>query len=98
MSVIPTKKYEAVVVARPTERLIARHVYQRLLTRTGIYIVLTLLALLQIFPLVWMVLTSLKDRREVFSGPLLPSTLHFDNYLRVWTALDAPIHFANSLI
>jgi ABC-type glycerol-3-phosphate transport system permease component len=76
----------------------ARHVYQRLLARTGMYTVLILLALVQIFPLAWMVLTSLKDRREVFSGSLLPSTFHFENYPRVWTAIDAPIHFANSLI
>jgi ABC-type glycerol-3-phosphate transport system permease component len=64
---------------------------------TATYIVLILLALLTIFPLVWMLLTSVKAPQDVFSGSLLPSTLQLSNYPQVWNDMNFPAHFANSL-
>jgi multiple sugar transport system permease protein len=45
--------------------------------------------LLMIAPFLWMVLTSLKTRAEVFgASPLsLPTGAHFENYERMWNAL-----------
>jgi ABC-type glycerol-3-phosphate transport system permease component len=57
---------------------------------------LILLAAILAFPLVWMVMTSVKKQREVFSS-FLPKTLDFSNYQRVWVALDLPRHLANSV-
>lgn len=81
---------------RRPHRARARQQAGRFAKRAATYAVLIVIALLQIFPLMWMVLTSLKERREVFGGSILPSTLEFGNYVRVWTALNAPRHFANT--
>jgi ABC-type glycerol-3-phosphate transport system permease component len=97
MAVVPTKKADT-VARRGAKGIMVWQIYPRIALRIGTYAILILLAFIQIFPLVWMLITSVKDRREVFAGPLLPSPLHFENYSRVWTAIDAPRHFANSLI
>jgi ABC-type glycerol-3-phosphate transport system permease component len=70
---------------------------RRLVIRTGTYVVLILLALVTIFPLVWMLSTSIKEQQDVFSGSLLPATLNFSTYPQVWTDMDFPSHFLNSL-
>ncbi len=51
-----------------------------------IYIVLSLLVVLFVFPLVWMVNVSLKTNAEVFASPFgLPSVLQLGNYIYAWT-------------
>jgi ABC-type glycerol-3-phosphate transport system permease component len=64
--------------------------------RTLIYVVLLLIVVIEAFPLVWMLLTSVKNQREVFSS-FLPATLDFSNFGRVWVAVDLPTHLVNSL-
>jgi ABC-type glycerol-3-phosphate transport system permease component len=64
--------------------------------RTLIYVTLVAIAAVQAFPLVWMILTSVKNQREVF-GSFLPSRLDFSNFVRVWNAIDLPRHLVNSL-
>jgi multiple sugar transport system permease protein len=59
-------------------------------------------SLLMIAPFVWMIVTSLKTRAEVFgASPLsLPSGAHFENYERMWYALPEVTFgtfFVNSL-
>jgi ABC-type glycerol-3-phosphate transport system permease component len=56
------------------------YVLQRRLGRFFGYLVLITLTLSSIFPLIWMVLTSLRDRRTVFGGPIIPATFSFDAY------------------
>ncbi len=68
---------------------------RKILAAAITYIILTLLAVFLAFPLVWMLLTSFKRQREVFSS-FWPKTLDFSNYQRVWTTLDLPRHLANS--
>ncbi|HEY9347244.1 MAG TPA: carbohydrate ABC transporter permease [Inquilinus sp.] len=64
--------------------------------RTLIYVTLVAIAAVQAFPLVWMILTSVKNQREVF-GSFLPARLDFSNFVRVWNAIDLPRHLVNSL-
>ncbi|MFE0753135.1 carbohydrate ABC transporter permease [Inquilinus sp. NPDC058860] len=64
--------------------------------RTLIYVTLVAIAVVQAFPLVWMILTSVKNQREVF-GSFLPARLDFGNFVRVWNAIDLPRHLVNSL-
>jgi ABC-type glycerol-3-phosphate transport system permease component len=65
-------------------------------TRTLTYVVLVALVVVEAFPLAWMLLTSVKNQREVFSS-FLPATLDFSNFRRVWVAIDLPTHLVNSL-
>lgn len=61
------------------------------------YFVAITLLLFTMFPIVWMVITSVKNRRDVF-GSLLPKTLDFTNFSRVWQVMKFPQHFLNSVI
>src|SRR5258708_18574507 len=60
------------------------------------YTILVILTIILAFPLVWMLLTSLKNQRDVFTS-FLPKSLDFSNYQRIWTGLDLPRHLANSM-
>lgn len=60
---------------------------------------LILWAAMIILPLLWMVITSLKDNTEVFSSPLgLPESLRFDNFGRAWDKAGIGGFFLNTLI
>jgi putative chitobiose transport system permease protein len=65
------------------------------------YALLSLLALITIFPFLWMLLTSLKGPTdEIFSVPpqLLPGHPTLDNYGMVLDQLPVPTFFLNSII
>ena len=55
--------------------------------------------LVMMAPFLWMVVTSLKTRAEVFgSSPFeLPSGAHLDNYARMWDALPFASFYLNSI-
>ncbi len=67
----------------------------RLISRTMIYVILIALVVVEAFPLVWMLLTSVKNSREVF-GTFLPASLDFSNFGRVWVTFNLPRHLLNS--
>ena len=75
---------------------IYRGQFLQVFMRTLIYVVLLLITVVEAFPLVWMLLTSVKNQREVFTS-FLPETLDFSNFRRVWVAVDLPTHLVNSL-
>jgi putative chitobiose transport system permease protein len=65
------------------------------------YAVLTLMALITVFPFAWILLTSLKGPRDIlFSVPpqFLPSNPTLDNFDRVLHALPIPSFFVNSVV
>ena len=65
-------------------------------TRTLIYAVLLAIAIVEAFPLMWMIVTALKDSREVFNT-VLPTEIKWQNFPRVWFAMNFPVHLGNSL-
>lgn len=65
------------------------------------YIVLCLIALLTVFPFVWVFFTSFKGPNDaVYSVPpqLIPQEPTLANYLRVWDQLPVAVFFTNSII
>ena len=54
-----------------------------------IYILLVLLSLFMLVPFYWMVISSLKLNKDVFSIPMKwwPDTMHWDNYQIIWKKL-----------
>lgn len=67
--------------------------------RLIIYIFLVLLAVLDIAPLVWMVVVSLKTNAEVFSSPFaMPEVLQLGNYIFAWTSGKLGTAMLNSVI
>ena len=58
----------------------SRYWYGQMLSRTAGYLILLMLTVISAFPLLWMVMTSLRDRREVFTGGLIPTSLTVEAY------------------
>ena len=74
----------------------------RMLRRAALIALLVAGSVVMIAPFLWMIVTSLKTRAEVFgASPLsLPTGAHFENYERMWTALPGVTFgtfFVNSL-
>lgn len=78
--------------ARPVRRFIISP------ARIAAFITLAFIALLTVYPLVWMVLTSLRERNTVFSGPFIPNPIIFTNYPQAWVQTHFGTHFLNSVI
>ena len=51
-----------------------------------LYTSLAVVAVFQIFPVIWLFLFSFKDNREIFSGSpfSLPTEFNWENYVKVW--------------
>jgi raffinose/stachyose/melibiose transport system permease protein len=70
----------------------------RVASRVVIYLVLAGLAVLVIYPLLWMVFSSFKDNTEVFGRPWgLPTQLRWHNYVAAGNA-GVVRYFTNSVI
>ena len=64
-----------------------------------VYIFLSILVLIFIFPLLWMVNVSLKTNSEIFQSPFaLPKVLQLGNYIFAWTKGKLGIAALNSVI
>jgi len=50
-----------------------------------------------VFPLVWLVTTSLRPQSTIFNGPIFPTHLTFAAYPRAWVQTQFLLHFINSL-
>ncbi len=63
-------------------------------------IVLGLVALIQLYPLIWLVLVSFKDNAEIFGGNVLglPKVWRFSNYKDAFIGGKAGVYFLNSLL
>ena len=77
-------------------RVIASTAWPVAFTRTLIYFILVMIAIAEAFPLLWMIVTSVKDSHEVFNT-LLPAEIKWQNFPRVWVAMNFPVHLASSL-
>lgn len=67
--------------------------------KLGGWIALIAVTLFTLFPIVWMVLSSLKSNQELLLGnSILPNEWHFENYKTMWERSNFFIYFRNSLI
>ncbi|MGB9693083.1 MAG: carbohydrate ABC transporter permease, partial [Candidatus Sumerlaeaceae bacterium] len=73
--------------------------WQKLLWAGGIYALLLFIAVVMIFPFVWMVTTSFKTMEEAFRYPpmLFPEHWHFENYQLLRKTLPIERFFFNSV-
>ncbi|WP_274651238.1 carbohydrate ABC transporter permease [Paenibacillus humicola] len=64
-----------------------------------IYTFLSVFAILNIFPIFWMIVDSFKSEPEYAAKPFaLPTVLHFSNYEKAWEVANMSTYFLNSLI
>ena len=64
-----------------------------------VQVILIIMAVLALFPFLWMISTSLKGSEEAFAYPpkLIPEIFHWDNYKKAMTALPFGTAYLNSL-
>ncbi len=64
-----------------------------------LYLILGLFAVIQIYPLIWLVFFSLKSNQEVFgmSPFALPQDPQWGNYIKAWTSGNIGLYFFNSV-
>jgi multiple sugar transport system permease protein len=77
------------------------HPIGRLLRTGAKHLGLILLALVMLYPVLWMVVSSLRPNQEIFRQPgLVLDSLQTENYVEGWNALAAPFghYLANSAI
>ncbi|TXC89863.1 carbohydrate ABC transporter permease [Metabacillus litoralis] len=72
-------------------------------TRIGfgiLYLILSVIAIIQVYPLVWLFLFSLKTNQEVFGmSPFsLPQDPQWGNYVKAWTKGNIDVYFFNSVL
>ncbi|GGV68888.1 ABC transporter permease [Streptomyces longisporoflavus] len=69
-------------------------------TRLWVKIVITLLLIVEIYPLTWMFLTSLKSNSDYLNHSTwsLPSTWEWGNYAEAWTTGNIGLYVQNSLL
>ena len=82
---------------RPTPR---RRGARDFLSRLPIRLAITLLLIIEIYPIVWMFLGSFKTQSEFLSEPFwaLPSSWSLDNYVEVFTTGEFGKYILNSVI
>lgn len=67
--------------------------------KIAIYVFLSLLVVIYIYPLLWLVNVSLKLNAEVFKEPFaLPKVLQLGNYIMAWKAGNLGVSMLNSII
>lgn len=66
---------------------------------TTITIALIPISIAWIYPFLWMVSASVKSNEEIFAGPgLIPSTFHWENFVRAWNEAGIARYFFNTVI
>jgi ABC-type glycerol-3-phosphate transport system permease component len=65
--------------------------------RTFMAFILLAISAATIFPLIWLVTTSLRPQNTIFTGPIFPTNLTFAAYPKAWASTEFPLHFLNSL-
>jgi len=92
----PLSELPVKISASFTRRGLGRGIFGKFL----IYLLLSVTSLIYIFPIIWMLLTSLKPSYQVFSPDLLPNPVEWSNYPRsfTYTGLDFGKLYLNSTI
>lgn len=81
--------------SKPARRLMRRKTWREII----ISLVLGAVCLLWVYPLLWMVASSLKTDIEIFGSiGLIPEAPQWENYARAWTEADIATYFWNTVI
>ncbi|NED15468.1 carbohydrate ABC transporter permease [Streptomyces sp. SID9124] len=85
--------------SEPTARQTGRRPGPLELTgRAGLYLLLAVVAVAVLLPFIWMVISSLKDDRDVFTVPIqwVPEEFKWSNFTDIWTRVPFAAYLGNS--
>ncbi|WP_020613520.1 carbohydrate ABC transporter permease [Sediminispirochaeta bajacaliforniensis] len=73
---------------------------KRFFSAVGVNLLVVLALLFILTPVIWLFLTSIKTRAEMFQTPitLFPETFDFGNYVKIWEKIQFGTFIKNSLI
>ena len=74
---------------------------RRFIHNTIVHVVLAILALIWVFPILWVILTSFRAEKGSYVSTFFPQSFTLDNYVRLFTdtsILNFPQMFANTLV
>ncbi len=74
---------------------------KRFINNTIVHTVLGILAVIWVFPIVWVILTSFRAEKGSYVSTFLPQSYTLDNYIKLFTdttILDFPKMFTNTLV
>lgn len=73
---------------------------KRFFSTVGVNLLVVLALLFILTPVIWLFLTSIKTRSEMFQTPitLFPKTFDFGNYVKIWEKIQFGTFIKNSLI
>ncbi len=73
---------------------------KRLLNNTIVHVVLAILAVIWVFPILWVILTSFRAEKGSYVSTFFPKEFTLDNYIKLFTdtsVLNFPQMFMNTL-
>lgn len=73
---------------------------KRFINNTIVHVVLAILAVIWVFPIVWVILTSFRAEKGSYVSTFLPQSFTLDNYVKLFTdttILNFPQMFLNTL-
>ncbi len=76
-----------------------KNIGRKIIRSIPVYLVLSLFAVISLYPLVWMVLNSFKDTTEIYLTNVFgfPKNFLYENYITAWNRFDVVRYFTNSL-
>ncbi len=85
--------------APPARRQLNRRA-SRIARRFPVWLIVTVLLVVVLYPQLWVVLGSFKSQTEFLSNPTwaLPEALNFDNYIQALTRGNVAVNYRNSLL
>jgi raffinose/stachyose/melibiose transport system permease protein len=69
-----------------------------IINKSLLFIVLALLAIMVLYPLGFLLLTSIKSNNDVIMNPFGINSVHFENYANAWVKGRVPQYFLDSVI
>ena len=73
---------------------------KRLINNTVVHVILAILAVIWVFPILWVVLTSFRAEKGSYVSTFFPQSYTIDNYVKLFTdttILNFPQMFMNTL-
>ena len=70
------------------------------LEKIFLYMLLSIIAIVMLWPFIWMLITSFKPNTEMFAYPptIIPNELTFSHYIDAWKAAPWPRYFYNTAV
>lgn len=73
---------------------------KRLINNTVVHVILAILAVIWVFPILWVILTSFRAEKGSYVSTFFPQSYTLDNYIKLFTdttILNFPQMFMNTL-